>query len=136
VQLADHEEYTSMNMPKMENVDPAVSIMQQLSGNERGPVVLLNTFTVAQEDVAALLENWERDAKIMKRQPGLISAQLHRGTGGSTVFVNYAVWESLEHFRAAFRNPEFQAALSEYPRSTVAKPVLLQKIAIPGVCVA
>lgn len=31
-----------------------------------------------------------------KKQPGFISAQLHRGIGGANVFVNYAVFELLD----------------------------------------
>jgi hypothetical protein len=42
----------------------------------------------------------------MKRQPGSISAQLHRGIAGSGVFINYAVWESTEQYQLAFNNPE------------------------------
>lgn len=125
-----------MGGPRFENVDPSVSIQDQLGGTEKGPVVLLNTFTVAPEDVDALVKNWERDAKVMKRLPGFISTQLHRGTAGSTVFVNYAVWESLDSFRAAFGNAEFQAAIAQYPASAVTRPVLLQTMAVPGVCVA
>ncbi|HEU0200815.1 MAG TPA: antibiotic biosynthesis monooxygenase [Burkholderiaceae bacterium] len=41
----------------------------------------------------------------MKRQPGNISTQLHRGVAGSCVFLNYAAWESVDHFRAAFTHP-------------------------------
>jgi heme-degrading monooxygenase HmoA len=48
----------------------------------------------------------------MRRQPGYISTQLRQGIGGSTVFMNYALWESVAHFRAAFTHPEFIAALS------------------------
>jgi hypothetical protein len=50
------------------------------------------------------------------------------------VFLNYAVWESVAAFRAAFSQPEFQQALSKYPDSAVASPHLFRKIAVPGVC--
>jgi heme-degrading monooxygenase HmoA len=72
----------------------------------------------------------------MKRQPGFISAQLHRGIGGSRVFVNYAVWESTGHFKRAFRNLEFQSKLGDSPPSTVASPHLFRKVAVPDICVA
>jgi hypothetical protein len=51
------------------------------------------------------------------------------------VFVNYAVWESTEHFKRAFGNPEFQSKLKDYPSSAVASPHLFQKVAVPGICV-
>ncbi len=72
----------------------------------------------------------------MKRQPGFISAQMHRGIAGSTTFVNIAVWESAQALRAAFFSPEFQAQMARYPDSTVARPHLFQKVAVPGICVA
>ena len=36
---------------------------------------------------------------------------------GNCVFLNYAVWESVKAFRVAFAQPEFQEALSKYPKS-------------------
>jgi heme-degrading monooxygenase HmoA len=71
----------------------------------------------------------------MKRQPGFISTQLHRGIAGSTTFMNYAVWESVGHFRAAFNNPDFQKALEHYPPSAVASPHLFTRVAVPNICV-
>jgi len=35
------------------------------------------------------------------------------------VFMNYAVWESVAHFRAAFTHPEFKKAMEHYPPSAV-----------------
>ncbi len=52
----------------------------------------------------------------MTRQPGFVSTQLHRGIAGSGVFLNYAVWDSVADFRAAFTNPAFRARLSDTPR--------------------
>lgn len=50
------------------------------------------------------------------------------------MFLNYAVWESVEHFRRAFSQPEFQSKLVDYPSSAVASPHLFQKLAVPGIC--
>jgi heme-degrading monooxygenase HmoA len=72
----------------------------------------------------------------MKQQPGFISAQLHRGIGGSSVLLNYAVWESVQDFSHAFSDPAFQATLARYPQSTVASPHLFEKVAVPRVCIA
>ena len=55
----------------------------------------------------------EDDANWMKRQPGYISTQLHKAIGGSNLFLNYAVWESVAHFRAAFNHPDFKMALEQ-----------------------
>jgi len=116
-------------------MDDRVSFMQQLQ-QETGPVVLINTFTVAPEDADRLLEVWAEDAAFMKRQPGFISTQMHRGIAGSSTFVNVAVWESAAALRAAFSSPEFQAQIAHYPDSAITRPHLFQKIAVPGICVA
>ncbi len=116
-------------------LDAQVPIAQQL-GADVAPVVLINVFNVEASDVEALLRAWEADALWMKRQPGFISTQLHRGIAGSCVFLNYAVWESVGHFRAAFGDPAFHAALDAYPSSAVAQPHLFSRVAVSNVCVA
>ena len=121
-------------MLTVQEMDERVSIRDQLS-QENGPVILVNTFRVAPKDADALLEAWAADAAYMKQKPGFISTQLHRGVAGSSVFLNYAVWESVEAFRAAFTDPQFQATFARYPDTTVASPHLFQKVAVPGICV-
>jgi len=71
----------------------------------------------------------------MKRQPGFISAQLHRGIGGSSTFFNYAVFESAEHFKRAFNTLEFGSSMATLPPKTVMSPHLFKKVAVPGICV-
>lgn len=115
-------------------MDKNITLRDQLE-DTGGPVVLINIFTVPAEEADHLLTAWADDAAWMKRQPGFISTQLHRGIAGSGVFLNYAVWESTAHFRAAFTNPEFQAKLSHYPSSATASPHLFRKLAVPGICV-
>lgn len=122
-------------MPKFIEMDRTVTLADQLK-DEGGPVVLVNTFVVPPEDADRLLAVWAADAAIMKRQPGFISTQLHRGIAGSGTFLNHAVWETVAHFRAAFTNPEFQAQLTHYPESVTASPHLFRQVAVPGICVA
>lgn len=122
-------------MVKFIEMDQTVTLADQLR-DEGGPVVLVNTFVVSPEDADRLLAAWTADADIMKRQPGFIATQLHRGIAGSGVFLNTAVWESVPHFRAAFMNPEFRARLGEYPESATASPHLFRRVAVPGICVA
>jgi heme-degrading monooxygenase HmoA len=116
-------------------MDPTVPLAAQLA-DEGGPVILINTLVVPPEDADKLLEAWANDAALMKRQPGFISTQLHRGIAGSSTFLNYAVWQSTAHFRAAFSNPEFRAQLGAYPDSATASPHLFRKVEVPGICVA
>ena len=121
-------------MPKLIEMDAKVTIFEQMN-EAGGAVVLINKFNVLPEDVDQFLSAWSGDAAVMKRQPGFISTQLHRGIAGSTVFINYAVWESVEHFRRAFNNPEFQSKLKDYPPSALGSPHLFRKVAVPGICV-
>jgi heme-degrading monooxygenase HmoA len=116
-------------------LDPVVPIERQLQDTV-APVVLVNLFTVAEADVPTLLAAWEKDANWMKRQPGFISTQLHRAVGGSCMFMNYAVWESVDRFRAAFTHPDFVNALRAYPSSAVAQPHLFSKVAVSNLCTA
>jgi heme-degrading monooxygenase HmoA len=118
----------------LEEMDLHVPLRQQLGESHAGPVVLVNKFNVAPEDCDALVRSWADDAAFMKRQPGFIAAQLHRGIAGSCVFLNYAVWESVDAFKAAFSQPEFRDRLSRYPASTIAAPHLFEKVAVPGIC--
>ena len=116
-------------------LDERVPIQQQL-GATATPVVLINVFTVDPADVDALLAAWEHDANWMKRQPGYISTQLHRGIGSSCVFLNYALWESVERFAQAFTHPDFVSALARYPSSAIAQPHLFSRLAVPNLCTA
>jgi hypothetical protein len=52
-----------------------------------------------------------KGAGIPQSDPMPVSTQLHRGIAGSGAFLNYAVWETVEHFRRAFENPEFRTKL-------------------------
>jgi heme-degrading monooxygenase HmoA len=122
-------------MLKFTEMDSKVTLRAQME-SDVSPVVLINRFEVAPEEVEQLLEAWEADATFLKTQPGYISAQLYRGISGSCCFINVAVWESVAHFRRAFMQPTFQAHLQQYPSSTVASPHLFSKVAVPNVCVA
>lgn len=121
-------------MLQLQPLDTNVPIFQQLQADQ-SPVVLVNIFQVAEAEVPALLEAWAQDAAWMKQQPGYISTQLHQGIAGSTVFMNYAVWESVAHFRTAFNHPEFKKALEHYPSSAVASPHLFTRLSVSNLCV-
>ena len=95
----------------------------------------MNLFKVDQTDIPALLKAWEADANWMKKQTGYISTQLHQAIGGSSVFLNYAVWESVAHFRDAFNHLDFKSALEHYPSSAVASPHLFTRLTVPNLCV-
>jgi heme-degrading monooxygenase HmoA len=122
-------------MTHMAEMDRQVKLADQLE-DTGGPVILINKFEVAPADAEQFLAAWAADGAFFKKQPGFISAQLHRGIAGSSLFVNYAVWESADDFRRASAQPEFRDNLSRYPASVVASPHLFRKVAVPGICVA
>jgi heme-degrading monooxygenase HmoA len=121
-------------MVKFAEMDDEVTLFAQLE-DTGGPVVLINKFNVDPGEADQLIQAWAADAAVMQRMPGYISTQLHRGIGGSCVFLNYAVWESTRHFKQAFNNPDFQSQLAHYPSSAVASPHLFRKVAVQGICV-
>jgi len=124
-------------MAKLIEMDEEVTLKDQMENEVAGPVVLINKFNVDSNEVEQFLKAWKEDASKFKDQSGFISAQLHKGIGKSTVFVNYAVWESLNHYKNAVDNvigPDFQSQLSKYPKSLVVSPHLFKKVAVPGIC--
>jgi len=46
--------------------------------------------------------------------------------------MNYAVWESVAHFRAAFTHPEFKEAMEHYPPAAIASPHLFTRLTVPN----
>lgn len=122
-------------MAKLAPLDGITRLPDQLD-SDAASVVLVNLFTADPGDEEALIAAWSHDAEFMKRQPGYISTQLHRAVGPAATFLNYAVWESVAHFRAAFENPEFQGRIARYPDSVTVHPQLFRKLAVPGHCVA
>ncbi|WP_407550110.1 antibiotic biosynthesis monooxygenase family protein [Streptomyces sp. Pv4-95] len=71
----------------------------------RGIATLINIFVVAPERQAELVAVLSRATEeTMKDRPGFLSANIHASTDGERV-VNYAQWESEEHFRAMLADP-------------------------------
>jgi quinol monooxygenase YgiN len=72
----------------------------------RDVLTLINVFTVARENQQKLADLLvEATEKTMKRQPGFVSASIHRSLDGTKV-VNYAQWRSQADFEAMQKNPE------------------------------
>jgi quinol monooxygenase YgiN len=124
-------------MIKIVDIDEKVTLSKQLESDVDGggAVILLNKFTVQPDDVDEFLKVFQATTKVMKQQPGFISAQLHRGIAGSSTFFNYAVFESAEHFKRAFNTPEFRSSMARLPPNTVMSPHLFKKVAVPDICV-
>jgi quinol monooxygenase YgiN len=120
---------------KIVEMDEKVTLNTQLEGDVGGAVILLNKFSVQPDDVDEFLKVFEATTKVMKQQPGFISAQLHRGIADSSTFFNYSIFESAEHFKRAFNTPEFRPRMATLPPNTVMSPHLFKKVAVPDICV-
>jgi heme-degrading monooxygenase HmoA len=127
-------------MTKFVEMDDIVKFKEQIEEKEiDGQVILINKFNVKPDKVEQFLKDWGEDAINFKKQPGFISVQLHKGIGKSSVFINYAVWESLEHYKAVINkrlfSSESQSPLLKYDDdSLVISPHLFKKVAVPGIC--
>ena len=116
-------------------LDPSTPLASQFQA-ETGPIVLINTFFVPRQVTDEFLKLWQDDASFMKASPGFISTQLHRGTAGSQLLVNIAVWESTAALFRAHSDPEFREKAGRMPDGVVAYPHVIEKIAVENICVA
>lgn len=128
-------------MLKPIEMDENVTFAVQLEEEEGGrPVILINKFNVKPEDLDQLLNAWAADTAdyyLKQKEPSFIYSQLHRGIGGSCVFINYAVWEYVRHTLS-----RRQAILHLGRRLHLIQIVLrgitlsfFRKVAVSGICV-
>src|SRR4051812_50208081 len=73
-----------------QELDERVPFAQQLGAGE-GPIVFMNTFHVAPEEVDEFIQAWRGDGGVLQRQPGYVLSQPHPGGAGSTEFGQGAV---------------------------------------------
>jgi len=76
-------------------------------------VTLINVFTVAPEDQQRLVDVLvEATQAVMRKQPGFVSANIHRSLDGTRV-ANYAQWRSREAFEAMLRDRDAAEHMGE-----------------------
>jgi quinol monooxygenase YgiN len=76
-------------------------------------VTLINVFTVAPEDQQRLVDVLvDATQTVMRKQPGFISANIHRSLDGTRV-TNYAQWQSREALEAMLRDREAAEHMGE-----------------------
>jgi heme-degrading monooxygenase HmoA len=77
---------------------------------ESGPITLINVFEIGPDDVDLFLQEWQRRAHFLRRQPGFRSLRLHRAVNADSRFqvVNVAEWDSAEALQAATAQDFFQ----------------------------
>ncbi|GAA5065116.1 antibiotic biosynthesis monooxygenase family protein [Streptomyces similanensis] len=93
----------------------------------RPVATLINVFTVSpdrQEELVALLARATEDT--MKQQPGFLHANFHVSHDGERV-INYAQWETEEHYHAMLANPEARFHMDQAAKiATDVQPRLYQ----------
>ncbi|MFB7493706.1 antibiotic biosynthesis monooxygenase family protein [Streptomyces sp. NPDC056161] len=79
----------------------------------RPVATLINIFTVSPDRQDELVELLARATEeTMRHQPGFIRANFHASKDGLRV-INYAQWESEEHYRAMLANPEARVHMDQ-----------------------
>jgi len=80
---------------------------------DKDMVTLINVFTVAPEDQQRLVDVLvDATQTVMRKQPGFISANIHRSLDGTRV-TNYVQWRSPEAFEAMLRDREAAEHMGE-----------------------
>jgi heme-degrading monooxygenase HmoA len=80
---------------------------------DKNVVTLVNIFMVEPEQQQHLIDLLVQATEaVMKRQPGFVSANIHRGLDGTHV-ANYAQWRTRDDFEAMLRNPEVRPHMQE-----------------------
>jgi quinol monooxygenase YgiN len=87
-------------------------------------VTLINVFETTpdkQDELIRLLE--QATVEVMKRQPGFVSANIHRSLDGTHV-ANYAQWKTKEDLERMLKNPEAQQHMGKANALAKVTPVL------------
>jgi heme-degrading monooxygenase HmoA len=94
---------------------------------------LINVFTVAPEDQQRLVDLLvEATEKVMSKQPGYVSANIHKSLDGTRV-TNYAQWRSREDFEEIFRNSDVTVHMREAEKLAIAYEPHLYEVAFTHV---
>jgi heme-degrading monooxygenase HmoA len=127
-------------MARFVEMDERVKFKEQIEEKGiDGQVILINKFNVDPDKTEQFVKDWGEDAINFKKQSGFIYAQLHKGIGKSSVFINYAIWESLEHYKEAINKLLFSSETHNSPllkyddNSLVISPHLFKKVDVPGI---
>ena len=95
-------------------------------------VTLINTFTVEPERQQAVIDSLTAATeRTMRHLPGFIAASVHRSLDGRHV-VNYAQWDTEEHFRAMFADPDAAAHMNEVAGLALSVTPVLYTVAYVG----
>ncbi|WP_030742294.1 antibiotic biosynthesis monooxygenase [Streptomyces sp. NRRL S-31] len=97
----------------------------------RPVATLINVFTVSPDRQDELIELLSRATEeTMKHQPGFVCANFHASLDGERV-LNYAQWETEEHYRAMLSNPEARVHMEQAAKiATDVQPRLFSVVSV------
>lgn len=92
-------------------------------------IVVMNPIELGDTPVHEAVAQWDRFADFFARQPGYVSATLHRAVDDSAKFglVTLAHWESADAFLAAVSQPELMEIAEDGP-SLASSPAIYEVI--------
>jgi heme-degrading monooxygenase HmoA len=98
------------------------------TAHETDAVTLINVFTTAPENQQQLIDLLHQvTVSVMSKQPGYLSARIHRGLDGRRVAV-YAQWRSRADFAALADNPDAAAHMRRARTLANFEPVLYEVV--------
>ena len=119
----------------MTELSPADRIAPAGDRPGAGPVTLMNGFTVAPERDDAFQAVWSETSRYFVQRPGFLSLRLHRALSPAAPhrWVNVAVWQSEDAFRAAHSTEEFRRLVSQEAwRQFPSSPALFEVVTSEG----
>ncbi|MEU4595860.1 antibiotic biosynthesis monooxygenase family protein [Nocardia sp. NPDC023988] len=114
---------------------PESTFESQLEATD-GPFTLLDIVVVPEGGVDTAVAAWRETTQFMRQRTGLLRADLYRGTRGSTVLINLAVWESAAALLEAVQDPGFAEVTSGYPAGCRCTRQAMAPVAVAGICVS
>jgi quinol monooxygenase YgiN len=95
---------------------------------DRDAIALINVFTVEPENQQRVVDLLQQATEgVMSKQPGYLSARIHRSLDGGRVAV-YARWRSREDFETLASNPDAAAHMGRVRALASFEPVLFEVV--------
>jgi heme-degrading monooxygenase HmoA len=96
--------------------------------HDRDAIALINVFTVDPDNQQELLDLLRNATEhVMSKQPGYLSARIHRGLDGRRVAV-YAQWQSRQDFEALAENADAAAHMRRARGLASFEPMLYEVV--------
>lgn len=105
------------------------SIRMTAITTDKDLITLINVFTVELKNQQRLVDILVEAGEATSKQPGFISAKIHRSLDGMRV-INYVQWRCKEDLEAISNNPEMKAHIDEIKKLAKGNTSLYEVCAI------